>query len=123
MSKDKIFRIRVWNQTDDRCIVYEKTLEEISTGLVVLNNDQYITLSIDEHIGICDKEGNKIYVGDILVGESTVKMEVIRTNIGFALKYKDESVGLFVTDELTREVAGMLKEEKVEIIGNIYDNF
>ena len=81
----------------------------LHNGGMVFNRDREIT----QFTGLLDKNGKEIYEGDI-IELSGIKREVawIEEDAGFGLKYERKFGGF----------CPMVIEQKVEVIGNIYEN-
>lgn len=102
---------------------YEKIVHCIITSKDVLSNDLgldyegVIPETVGQYIGLTDKNGEKIFEGDIVIADFDYKkepMEVIYYKCGFKLKSKHckEVYDYSIHDETP----------EIKVIGNIHDN-
>lgn len=111
----KDFDFRIWNN-NSRTYEAKSITEALGFITLVFSQLTYENPLIDYEIelftGVCDKNGNKIYEGDIVYNDDRIGVIVRRYYGEFRLEFeKDNSLGLKV-----------LHESNLSIVGNIHEN-
>lgn len=70
--------------------------------------------------GLLDKNGKEIYEGDIVKGETTLPMRIIHQGHQYGIGYYAD--GKVQNDPLDGTTLQYLRDEGLEIIGNLYEN-
>ena len=91
---------------------------------------EVIPETVNQFTSLCDKNGNKIFEGDIISATALDTGEEQRAVIGFGNfideNNGDEYIGFFIEfDGIKTTITQLSMEEcknRIEVIGNIYDN-
>ncbi|EPY0812998.1 YopX family protein [Campylobacter coli] len=114
------FDFRVWDK-DEKCFLVPYT----KSRAVVKNlpNEKLLNLEIELFTGLCDKNGNKIYEGDILYSfEDCSEDEAFKYKVVF----KEEAFYLVECgdngEEYDEDLISEFRLTELEIMGNIHEN-
>ncbi|EHD2844961.1 hypothetical protein JRT34_001754 [Campylobacter coli] len=114
------FDFRIWDK-DEKCFLdpYTKSRAVVKN----LPNEKLLNLEIELFTGLCDKNGNKIYEGDILYsfegcseGEAFKYKAVLKEGAFYLVECGDDG------EEYDEDLISEFCLEELEIVGNIHEN-
>ena len=116
MSREIEFR--VWNTYTKK---YQTLQETVLKGdIVPYDNELKVTtnypLILEQHRGLKDKNGNKIFEGDIVNSENYGEMTIKFVDGGYLMS--DDRFGIYLHEESFDENNNLID---LEIIGNIHE--
>lgn len=111
------------DETDIDCII---TTKDVLSNDLGLDYEEVIPETVGQYIGICDNNGKKVYVGDIVYC-SYCNCEVVfglygvsdYKTVGFFMKVNE---ALFTDEEDNFVYWGFEDGDKIEVLGNVFDN-
>ncbi|EAK7458366.1 hypothetical protein FBJ83_08190 [Campylobacter coli] len=112
--KLKDFDFRIWNK-DEKCFLdpYTKSRAVVKN----LPNEKLLNLEIELFTGLCDKNGNKIYEGDI------AKIITFSYDfVGHVAYDKEETRFKLIDNKYMEDFANYEDWDSIEVIGNIHEN-
>ncbi|EEP3611743.1 YopX family protein [Campylobacter jejuni] len=118
--KLKDFDFRIWDK-DEKCFLdpYTKSRAVVKN----LPNEKLLNLEIELFTGFYDKNGKKIYEGDILFsfegcseGEAFKYKAVLKEGAFYLVECGDDG------EEYDEDLISEFRLEELEIVGNIHEN-
>lgn len=120
----KIFEYKIWDSKSNK--IYEgatRLFMNIQTGMGSSN------LVLLPYINLSDKEGNKLYVGDIIEGHRNIRHTIFEVPGGYAIEGSPHIFGFHkeddqfpVYDPTSDMQTSLYISESCIRIGNIYEN-
>lgn len=97
--------------------VYSIIPKETSDDVVIRPSVRVITETIGQFTGLTDKNGKKIFEGDMVLWDGEYKYEVY-----YDVDYCGFFIRGFINERYEQGPLGLLSSDYMDIIGNIHDN-